>query len=74
MEVEKFPRTARIISLFIIPSLIGIWMFLVPFSFNGSMNTFIGHFKEYLMSVLHFYMPFAVFGVSLSVVLSKSWL
>ncbi len=71
MEVEKFPRTARIISLFIIPSLIGIWMFLVPFSFNGSMNTFIGHFKEYLMSVLHFYMPFAVFGVSLSVVLSS---
>lgn len=71
MEVEKFPRTARSISLFTIPSFIGIWMFMVPFSFHGSVNTFIGHFKEYLMLSLYAYMPFVIFAVALVVILSN---
>ena len=50
--MERFPRTPRNISLFIIPSSIGICAFLLPFEWHGAVNTLIGHCKEYLLALL----------------------
>jgi len=50
--VERFPKTARNISLFVIPSAFGVCAFLVPFEWHGNVNTLIGHCKEYLLALL----------------------
>lgn len=35
--------------LFVLPSFLGVWMFLVPFPIKGLTNTFIGHAKFFLL-------------------------
>ncbi|MDD4160239.1 MAG: hypothetical protein PHO18_04760 [Synergistaceae bacterium] len=50
--MEQFPRTPRNISLFVIPSTLGICAFLLPFEWHGTVNTLIGHGKEYLLDLL----------------------
>lgn len=37
---------------FLLPSMIGVWVFLVPFPLHGEMNTLIGHIKELLVTTL----------------------
>lgn len=50
--MERFPKTARNISLFVIPSAFGVCAFLLPFEWHDTVNTLIGHGKEYLLSIL----------------------
>ena len=50
--MERFPRTPRNISLFVIPSTLGVCAFLLPFEWHGAVNTLIGHCKEYLLALL----------------------
>ncbi len=50
--MERFPKTARNISLFVIPSVLGVCAFLLPFEWHGSFNTLIGHCKEYILTHL----------------------
>ena len=50
--MERFPKTARNISLFFIPSTLGVCAFLLPFEWHGTVNTLIGHCKEYLLTLM----------------------
>ncbi|WP_281679835.1 YjiH family protein [Synergistes jonesii] len=50
---------------FLIPSLLGILIFLVPFPLRGEMNTTIGHAKEFLMASIEGRQPFIVSAVVL---------
>lgn len=51
--MEPVAARSKELSLFLIPSLIGIWAFLVPFPFRGETNTFIGHIEENLLRIFH---------------------
>ena len=49
---------------FIIPSLLGIVIFLVPFPLHGEVNTLIGHSKELLLNLISERLPLVVAAVS----------
>ena len=67
--MERFPKTARNISLFVIPSALGVCAFLVPFEWHGNVNTLIGHCKEYLLTLLKDDLGGLVVAVSLVTVI-----
>ena len=54
---------------FVVPSLLGIWVFLVPFPLHGEMNTLIGHVKEFMMASIVGWQPLIVSAVSLAAAL-----
>ena len=51
---------AKKIMKFLIPSLFGIIMFLLPIPYNGTINTPVGVLSERLVSILSKYLPYAV--------------
>ena len=56
MLLSRINRLMR----FIIPSTLGVCMFLIPFPAAGAANTFVGHIKEYILILLHNYLGVAV--------------
>lgn len=67
--MEKVPQTFKNISLFFIPSSIGICAFLIPFRLRGEMNTVIGHAKEHLMVTFQNDLSIIVVSLCFSVVI-----
>ncbi len=51
--MERFPNKVRNLSLFLIPSSFGVCTFLLPFEWHDTVNTLIGHSKEYLISIFN---------------------
>lgn len=49
---------------FAVPSLLGVAVFLVPFSLNGNMNTLLGHMKEFLLSLFAGHQPLIAAAVT----------
>ena len=63
MLLSRINRLMR----FIIPSTLGVCMFLIPFPAAGAANTFVGHIKEYILILLHNYLGVAVMSIALVV-------
>ena len=59
-NLESASLNKRDLLKFVIPSLLGIWVFLVPFPLHGEMNTLIGHVKEFLMMSIVGWQPLIV--------------
>lgn len=57
--------------LFLIPSLIGGWAFLIPFHLRGEMNTLIGHAEENLLRIFHEYLSMTICAMCFVVMLSS---
>ena len=56
---------AKKIMKFLIPSLFGIIMFLLPIPYNGTINTPVGVLSERLVSILSKYLPYAVVAITI---------
>ncbi|WP_455598946.1 YjiH family protein [Cloacibacillus sp.] len=65
--MESVTHDRRNLLKFVIPSLLGIVVFLVPFLLHGGMNTLIGHAKEFLMMSIIGWQPLIVSALSLVV-------
>ncbi len=64
-ESDRF--TIRLFLIFLLPSLVGIGMFLIPFTIDGSINVGMGILADGLMELLDGYLPavaVAVFWIS----------
>ena len=59
-NLESASLNKRDLLKFVIPSLLGIWVFLVPFPLHSEMNTLIGHVKEFLMMSIVGWQPLIV--------------
>lgn len=59
-NLESASLNKRDLLKFVVPSLLGIWVFLVPFPLHGEMNTLIGHVKEFLMMSIVGWQPLIV--------------
>lgn len=67
--MESAIRDKKNLLKFVIPSLLGIWVFLVPFPLHGEINTLIGHVKEFMMASIVGWQPHIVSAVSLTAAL-----
>lgn len=63
--MEKKKRTPKELAKFIIPSAVGVFLFMCPVPYNGSWNISIAIITSNITNIIATYMPYVVYAVIL---------